>query len=254
MPLIDTHTHLCDPVFDPDRAAVLDRALAAGIEGVIAVSETLAEAERTLELSDEFAGRIFPAAGLFPTNLDLDQAEAVAQLVRDQPSRWVAIGEVGLDYWKVQEPAGRDVQRPIFSLFIDLSLEVDLPLNVHARSCGRQTIALLIERGATRVQMHAFDGRAAKALPALEAGYFFSIPPSVVRSPQKQKLVRRVPIEHLLVETDSPVLGPDPRARNEPANARISLRSIAEIKDLPLEVVEEAMRENTRRLYGELIV
>ena len=206
-----------------------------------------------LQLADEFPGRIFPAAGLFPTVLDPEQAEAVATLVRTERSRWVAIGEVGLDYWKVQKPADRELQRQIFSLFIDLSLEVDLPLNVHARSCGRQTIDLLIERGAKRVQLHAFDGRAAKALPALEAGYFFSIPASVVRSSQKRKLVRRVPLENLLVETDSPVLGPDPGGRNEPANAMVSLRAIAEIKEVPLRAVEEAMAENTRRLYGTLI-
>ncbi len=252
MPLIDTHTHLCDPVFDPDREVVLARALEAGIDGVIAVSETLEDAHRTLRIAGEYPGRIFPAIGLFPTFLDLDEAGALVDLVRAERARLVAIGEVGLDYWKVQDPTERELQRQIFSLFIDLALEVDLPLNVHARSCGRQTIALLIERGATRVQMHAFDGRAAKALPALEAGYFFSIPASVVRSPQKQKLVRRLPLEQLLIETDSPVRGPPPQPLNEPANARISLQAIAEIKELPLEVVVEAICENTRRLYGEM--
>ena len=90
-------------------------------------------------------------------------------------------------------------------------------------------------------------------LPGIEAGFFFSVPPSIERAAQKQKLVRRLPLENLLIETDSPVLGPDPKERNEPANARISLRAIAELKELPIEAVEEAIEENTRRLYGDLL-
>ena len=165
------------------------------------------------------------------------------------PADMVAIGEVGLDHWKGQDEAQREVQRQIFSDFVDLSLEVDLPLNVHSRSAGRKTIELLLERGAKRVQLHAFDGRAAKALPGVEAGFFFSVPPSIVRSAQKQKLVRRLPLDCLLAETDSPVLGPDPAVRNEPANVARSVAAIAEIKELSVEEVREAVYRNTLRLY-----
>ncbi len=115
-----------------------------------------------------------------------------------------------------------------------VALELDLPLNVHSRATGRRTIELLLGRGARRVQLHAFDGRAATAEPAVEAGYFFSVPPSIARSRQKQKLVRRLPLDRLLVETDSPVLGPEPEERNEPLNATVSVREIA--------VAHEALR------------
>ena len=251
--LVDTHTHLCDPVFDADRSEVLERARRAGIGAVVSVSETLAEVERNLALAEEYPGRVLPAAGLFPTNLDRDQAAAIGERLRSDRDRFVAIGEVGLDYWKVQEPEGRELQRAIFAGFVELSLELDLPLNVHSRSAGRPTIELLLELGARRVQLHAFDGRAAKALPAVDAGYFFSVPPSIVRSRQKEKLVRRLPLENLLVETDSPVLGPDPDQRNEPANARLALERIAELKEIPLEAAERAIADNTRRLYGEAV-
>jgi TatD DNase family protein len=87
----------------------------------------------------------------------------------------------------------------------------------------------------------------------VEAGFFFSIPPSVVRSRQKQKLVRHLPLACLLVETDSPVLGPEPKQRNEPANVNISLKAIAELKGLDTMVVIEAVNENTRRLYGNIL-
>jgi TatD DNase family protein len=101
--------------------------------------------------------------------------------------------------------------------------------------------------------MHAFDGKAGAAMPAVEAGYFFSIPPSVTRSRQKQKLVKRLPLSCLLIETDSPVLGPSPDERNEPVNIRQSVQAIAEIKDISEETVIAAVWENTERLYGKLL-
>lgn len=248
--MIDTHAHLCDPSFAGDLAEVLARAVAVGVEAVVAVGESLEDARRNLELAAAHPGRVLPAAGLFPTRLDAQEADALLGLARERAGDLVAIGEVGLDHWKVAEGEARDLQRELFLRFVDLALELDLPLNVHSRAAGRATLEALLERGAGRVQMHAFDGRAASALPGVEAGYCFSVPPSVLRSPQKQKLVRRLPLECLLVETDSPVLGVEPGARNEPAAAALSLRAIAELKELPLEQVREVVEENTIRLYG----
>ncbi|MDE2851608.1 MAG: TatD family hydrolase [Acidobacteriota bacterium] len=247
--LTDCHAHLCDGSFAGDLGEVLARAGDAGIAAVVAVGETRADAERNLELAEAFPGIVRPTAGLYPTHLDPAEAEQVADMIRRERPRLVAIGEVGLDRWKVRDERDLAVQREIFASFIDLSVELDLPLNVHSRSAGHYAIDLLRERGARRVQLHAFDGRAARAEPAVEAGYFFSVPPSVVRSPQKQKLVRRLPLSCLLLETDSPVLGPDRDQRNEPANATVSLRAIAEIKDLPVSEVATAVKANTARLY-----
>jgi TatD DNase family protein len=249
--LVDTHAHLCSPEFDHDRHEVLARANAAGVGAVIAVGETLAEAEGNLALAGKFP-MVKPAAGLYPTVLDGDHAEKMHAFIRSHRAQLAAIGEVGLDHWAVKEEPDRAVQREIFAGFIRLSRELDLPLNVHSRSAGRQAVALLLEAGAARVQLHAFDGKASTALPAVEAGYFFSIPPSVVRSRQKQKLVWHLPLACLLVETDSPVLGPEPQVRNEPANLPLAIHAIAEIKGLCARQVVEAVAANTMRLYGPL--
>ena len=170
--------------------------------------------------------------------------------IRNNAGKLAAIGEVGLDYWKIQEESDREIQREIFRNFICLSLELDMPLNVHSRSAGRHTIAFLLEHSAARVQLHAFDGKSASAHPAVEAGFLFSIPPSIVRSAQKQNLVKKLPLSSLLIETDSPVLGPVPQERNEPAHALIVIKTIAELKGLREEAVAEAVAENTRLLYG----
>lgn len=248
--LIDVHAHLGMDVFDEDRGEVLERALEAGVASVVTVGETLADAHKNLELAGRHPGRILPAAGLYPTILDLEQADLLVALIRRERDHLVAIGEVGLDHWKVEDPADRELQREIFLRFVKLSEELGLPLNVHSRSAGRATIELLLEAGASKAHLHAFDGRASSALPGVEAGYFFSVPPSVARSRQKQKLVRRLPLSCLLVETDSPVLGAEPGIRNEPANVRVSVAWIAELKQVAEDEVIEAVLENQGRLLG----
>ncbi|MBF0624970.1 MAG: TatD family hydrolase [Magnetococcales bacterium] len=247
--MIDTHAHLADPVFDADRAAVLERARQAGITGIVLVGETLADARRNLELAAGDA-LLHPAAGLYPAHLDLAQAEAMVGFIREHRTELVAIGEVGLDHWLAKEARDRQLQEVILARFIDLSLELDLPLNVHSRSAGRAAVELLLQRGARRVQMHAFDAKPGAAAAAVEAGFFFSIPPSVVHSRQKRRLVQALPLERLLLETDSPVLGPRPGERNEPANAAGVLAVIAELKGLDQATVRAALARNTRRLYG----
>jgi TatD DNase family protein len=248
---VDVHVHIGDPAFDADRSTVLARAREAGVASMVAVGENLADARRNLHLA-QIHPMIKPAAGLYPSHLSMDQAVEMAAFIRQNCSRLVAIGEVGLDFWIVKEDSQKALQREIFQLFIALAEELDLPLNIHSRSAGRHAVAMLLANNAARVHLHAFDGKVGAAMPAVEAGYFFSIPPSVVRSRQKQKLVKQLPLDCLLVETDSPVLGPDPSRRNEPANLPGVIRSIAQIKNIPMEAVTAAVEENTVRLYGRL--
>jgi TatD DNase family protein len=247
--LVDTHAHLCDRIFDSDRPEVLERAQKAGISAVISVGEDLSDAEKNLQLAARYP-MIRAAAGLYPTHLDLERAKEMRTFIRNHKGNLAAIGEVGLDYWIIKEESEREIQRVIFRSFIDLSKELALPLNVHSRSAGRPAVFVLLESAATRVQLHAFDGKVSAAMPGVNAGYFFSIPPSIVRSEQKRKLVQKLPLSSLLIESDSPVLGPIPQERNEPANAAVALKAIAELKGIREIEVIEAVQENARRLYG----
>lgn len=247
--ITDTHAHICDPVFDADRQEVLARAESAGIGAVIAVGENLADAARNLELAAAHP-MLRPAAGLYPAHLDLEQAREMLAFIRRERQRLTAIGEVGLDFWLVKEEEGRERQRQIFKSFIELSLELDLPLNIHSRSAGRHVVSMLLDLNARKVQLHAFDGKASSALPAVEAGYFFSVPPSIIRSPQKQKLFKQLPLSCLLIETDSPVLGPVPDLRNEPVNAMLAVQAVAELKGTSAAEIIAAAEDNARKLYG----
>lgn len=249
--ITDTHAHLCDSIFEPDLAEIIEKARSAGIGDILCVGEDLQDAKRNIELAGVYPG-LRPAAGLYPAVLDIQEANDIIEFIQKNRDKLFAVGEVGLDYWLAKDEPRREIQREIFGMFIRLSQDMDLPLNVHSRSAGRQAVEILIDRNAHRVQLHAFDGKASSAIPGIESGFFFSIPPSIVRSRQKQKLVRQLPISCLLIESDSPALGPDQGKRNEPANAVLVVKAIADIKEMEEQEVIEIIAENTRRLYGDL--
>jgi TatD DNase family protein len=260
--MIDCHAHLASMEFDADRDAVRLRAAAAGVAAVLVVGEDTADNARVLRVITDApaAGtRMLPCLGLHPDRFADDrplpgrpEIDAVIAQIRAKAGQLAAIGEVGLDFWWVKDPVRRRAQQELLEEVAALSLELDLPLNVHSRSAGHYTVDLLLAAGARRVLMHAFDGKAAHAVRAAEAGYRFSVPPSVVRSEQKQKLVRRLPLESLLLESDSPVLGPDRDARNEPANLPFARDFIAAAHGVAPERVEEVTDATAWRLFRAL--
>lgn len=253
--MMDAHAHLTHTDFDADREATLARAWGVGVTAIAVVGEDAAENEQVFALSrrdprilaflgfhpDRFADR-------YPLPPVSDLAQVIEQL-RKHATEICGIGEVGLDHWVCRTEARRKAQQEAFCALVRLALELDLPLNVHSRSTGKRTLALLHELGASRVLMHAFDGRPAHALRSVEAGWLFSIAPAVVRNPQLQRLACALPLEALALETDSPMLGTLPRVRNEPAAVTDSAQAIAELKGVPVEHVCAVTTENLRRLF-----
>ena len=260
--MIDCHAHLAGEDFDGGRDTVRQRAAGAGVSAILVVGEDHDDNQRVLRVLAEApadGARMLPCLGFHPDRFadnrplptDDEMAAAIAQ-IRAHADGLAAIGEVGLDYWYTKEPERRRIQGDLLAVIAALSIELDLPLNVHSRSAGHYTVDLLLAAGARRVMMHAFDGKAAHAVRAAEAGFLFSVPPSVVRSGQKQKLVRRLPLESLCLESDSPVLGPDREARNEPANLTYARDFIAGAHSVSRERVEEVTDANAIRLFPRL--
>jgi TatD DNase family protein len=246
--LVDTHCHLADSCFDGDRDRVVARAREAGVVCALVVGENEADNRRILALAeeDEF---VRPCAGHYPSVLDLEAAARTEIFIREHRDRLAAIGEVGIDHRITEDPDEIALQHEIFARFAALSAELDLPLSVHSRSAGRDAIAILRDSPARKVVLHAFDGKYGSALPGIEAGFHFSVPPSIVRSRQKQKLFARLPLERLLLESDAPVLGPEPGERNEPANIVRSARALAEVLGVALEEVIEVTGRSARHLF-----
>lgn len=249
--MIDVHAHMTSSAFDNDLELVLEKAENSGIESILVAGEDYKDNLKVLELASKY-DILKPCLGHYPANLDRSLAEKTVELIRENRNDVVAIGEVGLDYWKVQDEGDREIMRDIFTLFIGLSNELSLPLIVHSRSAGKYAIEMLSSANVRNVCLHAFDGKAGSAKIGMELGYYFSIPPSVVRSPQKQKLVLSLPLQNMLLETDSPVLSPDGESRNEPVNLIYAAGKIAELKKVSLQEVQAVIRENTYRLFSQL--
>ncbi|XP_026635663.1 putative deoxyribonuclease TATDN3 isoform X3 [Microtus ochrogaster] len=240
--LVDCHCHLSAPDFNSDLDDVLKKAKKANVIALVAVAEHAGEFERIMQLSERYPGFILPCLGVHPV-----------QELSPEKSRSVTL-KVGLDF--TPKFAGTDEekeeQRQVLIRQVQLARRLNVPLNVHSRSAGRPTINLLREQGAEQVLLHAFDGRPSVAMEGVRAGYYFSIPPSIVRSGQKQKLVKQLPLSSICLETDSPALGPEKLTRNEPCNISISAEFIAQVKGISVEEVQEVTTQNALKLFPKL--
>jgi TatD DNase family protein len=247
--MVDTHCHLENELFDEDREDVISQAASEGIK-IISSAIDKELWEKGCEIADENE-HVFASIGSHPVYFgDVDEA---IEFVRNNVSRIIAIGEIGLDHYQVRDHKEREEQELAFRKMIGLADELSLPIQIHSRSAGAKAIAVLEDCEASSVHMHAYDGKSSHARRvSREHDYYFSIPTSVVRSPQKQKLVKAVDIEHLLLETDSPVLGPDKGERNIPTNLPVALTIVAEILRREEDELREIIYENTMRLYSAL--
>lgn len=259
---IDCHCHIADKDFDHDIDDVLDQAKKAGVLALLAVSESADEFEKIMDLSRRYKGFVLPCLGIHPVqgpppeqrSVAFQDLETAVPLIEKYKDQLLAIGEVGLDFSPrfASTDSQKEEQRRVLIQQIELAKRFDLPLNVHSRSAGRPTVNLLKEQGAEKVLLHAFDGKPSVAMEGAKAGYFFSIPPSIVRSEQKQKLVKQLPLECICLETDSPALGPEKQVRNEPKNIVISAEYIAKVKGVSVEKVMEITTQNAMKVFPKL--
>ncbi|XP_077396119.1 putative deoxyribonuclease TATDN3 isoform X1 [Festucalex cinctus] len=260
---LDCHCHISAGDFDKDIDTVIEDSKRAGLLALLAVAEHAGEFDKIIELSQRFPKFVFPCLGVHPVqevtsdqhrSVSLQDLDAALPLIDKYKDRLVAIGEVGLDFTPryVSSESDKAIQRQVLIRQARLAKELDLPLNVHSRSAGRPTIQLLKEQGAEKVLLHAFDGKPSAAMEGVKAGYFFSIPPSIVRSEQKQKLVKQLPLENMCLETDSPALGPEKQVRNEPKNIVVAAEYISMVKGVSVEEVMQVTTRNALRLFPKL--
>ncbi len=247
--MVDTHCHLENEAFDPDRESVIKDARNLGIS-IITSAIDKQFWNKGCEIAEAHSN-VFASVGLDPTQFS--ECELAVEWIRSNKERLVSIGETGLDHYLIRDHHERELQESCFRSLIALAKEFKLPIQVHSRSAGGKALDVLKSSDARDVHMHAFDGKSSLARTASrDLGFYFSIPPSVVRSPQKRKLVKAINIERLLLETDSPVLGPEKTTRNVPANLSIALQEVAGILRRDEEELREIVLENTLRLYTKI--
>jgi TatD DNase family protein len=257
MPLVDTHAHLDQAEFDADRAAVIERARAAGVETIVAIGVTADSSAAVVRLTEEYPSlvpSIYAAVGIHPNYCaeagptDWDRVVACV----GHP-RVVALGETGLDRYRDHAPLA--LQQDYFDRHLRLSQERDLPFIVHTRESQAEVLAMLREargRGPLRGVMHSFTGDAAAAAECVELGMYISFAGMVTfKKSDDLRAVATVPADRILVETDSPYLSPHPLRgkRNEPANVALTAECLAKVRGVSVEDFSAQTTANARRLF-----
>ncbi len=258
--LIDTHCHLDFDRFDEDRAAVVERALAAGVERIVVPAIDLDNCPTVLALTEQFEP-VYAAVGVHPNSSAGWQdswVEGLRSFARHE--KVVAIGEIGLDYYWDHSP--KDVQHQALSGQLALAAELDLPVIIHNRESDEDVLRLLagspLQGRTVPGVLHSFSAGWETAEKALEMGYYlgFTGPVTYKKADDLRAVVARVPLDRLVVETDAPFLAPQQRRgkRNEPAYVAYVAEKIAEVRGLTTAEIVQQTTENANRLFGERLV
>lgn len=250
--LIDSHAHLEMKEFDRDRAEVIGRARAAGVEAIVTVGTNLRLSRKALSLARQYEN-VYATVGVHPhdaSKADDKVLEELKQLAED--AKVVAYGEIGLDFFRNISP--REKQIEIFATQLQIAKVLNLPVVIHDRDAHEQTLTMVRDSGVRRGVFHCFSGDWSMARKCIDLGFYISIPGVVTFEKSKvlQEVSRRVPADAILLETDCPYLTPEPHRgkRNEPSFMVHTAQKVADIRGIPIEELATAATANTRRLFG----
>ena len=247
--MIDIHAHLAFPDFDRDREEIIAKCRER-LEGVIASGARYDEDLKVLEIAAKHRDFIFPTIGFHPT--EKGNYKEVMDLIEKEKGNIVGIGEVGLDYHWEKEDEKRERQKEMFAHFISLAEKIKLPLVVHSWD-AEQDCFEMIKGSRVKAVFHCYSGSRELAVQIAQAGHYISISTQICFSKNHRKIARDVPLERILLETDSPFLSPDKtpeEKRNFPWNILLSAERIGKEKGISGEEVLETCGRNAREAFG----
>lgn len=251
--VVDTHTHLYFDQFQADLDEVIERAREAHVGAMINVGIDLASSQKAVELAD-LHDDIYATAGVHPHDVaDIEKTDWDRLHDLLFHPKVVAIGEVGLDFYRDISPL--DLQKRSFDRFMSWSHETGLPLVIHTREADEEIIRLLQERSKAgwRGVFHCFPGNENMAHKVLEMGFYISFTGNITfKNFRKASVVRSIPLDRLLLETDSPFMAPVPQRgkRNEPAFVQLVAQKLAEIHRVSVPKVCQQTTQNAIALFG----
>jgi len=251
--IFESHAHYDDAKFSADREAVLKKVRNAGVGCIINAASSMDSSRVSLELAKSHEN-IFTSVGVHPHDVqEMKESDLEILLAMSAYEKVVAIGEIGLDYY--YDTAPREIQKLWFREQIKLAVELELPLIIHSREAAQDTFDLLKEGGGHKVGgvIHCFSGSVEMAQRYVDLGYYLGIGGVVTFKNAKTTLevVKAMPLERLLIETDAPYLSPVPYRgqRNDSSYLPHVIGKIAEIKGITRDEVEKVTWENGRRLF-----
>jgi TatD DNase family protein len=240
--LIDGHAHL-NEVNDIEGA--LNRAAAAGVARIVAVGMDIASNRRILEIAASYPGLVLPSVGFHPWSIPTESIEATLAFVKTHLAACTALGEVGLDY---KAKVKKTVQWEVFARVLDLAVEFEKPVIVHARFSHQRCHRMVSEARIEKAVFHWYSGPLDLLEQIIADGYFVSCTPALAYSTPHRSAARHAPLERILIETDCPV---EYRGKvSEPAHLIDTLTHLSRIKGLPLEEVARITTANARAFFG----
>lgn len=254
--LVDSHAHIQGSEFAADVAQVIRRAQEVGVEKIVVVggSGDLSSNQAALELAN-FSPGLFATVGMHPHDakrVSDEDLKRLKELISDP--KVVAVGETGLDFYYDHSP--REIQIELFCRFIHMARQAGLPIVVHNREAQREVAELIRNEGKRELRgvIHCFTGDYEAARAFLDLGFYLSFTGIITfkNADSLRDVVRKLPLDRILVETDSPYLAPVPHRgkRNEPAFVRFVAETVAQIRGLRLDQVAEVTSRNAEELFG----
>lgn len=250
--IFDSHAHYDDEQFDEDREELLKEIHEDGVIGIVNCGSSLKGLKKSVELSKSH-DFIYAAAGIHPENAEdfnEDVDKLICQLAENKEI--VAVGEIGLDYYWEENPP-REVQKKLFRRQMEIAEKYDLPVVIHDRDAHGDTLTIMKEFPKVKGVVHCFSGSVEFARECLRLGYYIGVTGVITFKNSKviKEVVKDVPLDRLLVETDCPYMAPTPNRgkRNRSDYIKYVLEAIAEIKDVTIEELEKITINNTKTLF-----
>ncbi|MDP4119187.1 MAG: TatD family hydrolase [Bacillota bacterium] len=249
----DSHAHLDDDKFNRDRAQVIGAMEGAGISLIANIGDDLETSRKSLVLAKKYPF-IYAVVGIHPHHVEkLTESDMNELALLAEEDKVVAIGEIGLDYYYDNSP--RDLQKKWFKRQIELAMELDMPIAVHNRDSNADCMEILKKFDIRKIGgiMHCYSGSVQMAKEVVSMGMYISMAGPVTFKNNRRgiEVACEIPLENLLIETDSPYLSPEPvrGTRNDSRNVRYVAEKIAEIKGISVEEVAKQTMENAKNVY-----
>lgn len=247
--IIDTHAHLSDL---EGMEGIVKRAKQAGVDAIVAVGANLRTCTATLRWTEAFPNYVFPALGIHPTEWAGEDVPATLRYIEEHLDGCVAVGEIGLDYWNREarkSKENRERQRSLYVQQLQMAAEHGKPASVHGRGSWRDAFDIACQNGPERVVFHWYSGPLDILEEIMDAGYLVSATPAVEFSKHHREALNKAPLEHILIETDSPVYLRNRDRPSEPADLIITVKALAELKDASEEEVAKVTSRTAETFF-----